>query len=320
MKIALLGTGFGQVHAAVYAERSDVDQVVVFGRTAQKLVGMAEQFAFATTTDLDAILDDPDVDLVDICLPTNLHAEVGVRAMQAAHDILIELPLATNLDDGRRIISVQKDTGRRAFVDMFSRFSAHNQYLRQAVADGRYGPLLAFEVEGHTARLWEGYDLGLETLALDMMHADFDLVTSLLGRPDTVEVAGIDGLGGQGSAAEVVLSYPTALARCTSSSLMPTPYGMHGGYRATFVGAVLEYVVQAGFTGEGPSTLTEHTLEGTRLIELTSTSPYTVMIDHVLACLDGRAENLIEPASALLALELTLDVHQRLNQQRPGAN
>jgi len=36
------------------------------------------------------------------------------------------------------------------------------------------------------------------------------------------------------------------------------------------------------------------------------------MIDHVLACLTGQAGNLIEPASALPALELTLDVHQRL--------
>jgi hypothetical protein len=31
--------------------------------------------------------------------------------------------------------------------------------------------------------LWEGYNLGLQTLALDMMHADFDLVTGLLGPP-----------------------------------------------------------------------------------------------------------------------------------------
>jgi UDP-N-acetylglucosamine 3-dehydrogenase len=38
------------------------------------------------------------------------------------------------------------------------------------------------------------------------------------------------------------------------------------------------------------------------------------MIDHVLACLTGEAENLIEPASAIPALELTLQVHKRLNQ------
>lgn len=37
MKIALLGTGFGQAHAAVYAQRPDVDEVVVFGRTPEKL-------------------------------------------------------------------------------------------------------------------------------------------------------------------------------------------------------------------------------------------------------------------------------------------
>ena len=63
------------------------------------------------------------MDLVDICLPTPFHAEVAVRAMQAGHDVLIELPLAGTLDDARRIIAAQQATGRRAFVDMFSRFS-----------------------------------------------------------------------------------------------------------------------------------------------------------------------------------------------------
>jgi hypothetical protein len=38
------------------------------------------------------------------------------------------------------------------------------------------------------------------------------------------------------------------------------------------------------------------------------------MIDHVLACLAGRADNLIEPDSALAALELTLDIQDRLTQ------
>ena len=46
-----------------------------------------------------------------------------MRAMQAGHDVLIELPLAGTLDDARRIIAAQQATGRRAFVDMFSRFS-----------------------------------------------------------------------------------------------------------------------------------------------------------------------------------------------------
>jgi len=312
MKIALLGTGFGQAHATVYAGRPDVDEVVVFGRTPEKLAAIGGQFGFATTTDLDALIADGSVDLVDICLPTHLHADVAVRAMQAGHDVLIELPLATTLEDAHRIVAAQQATGRQAFVGMFSRFSPANQHLRQAVAEQRYGPLQVLEIEGRTALLWPGYDLGLDTLALDMMHADFDLVTGLLGRPGTVHVAGTGAPGGRGSAAEVVLGYPDAIARCTSSSLMPTPYQMRGGWRATFSGAVLEYAMRAGFTGQGTSSLTEYTADGEHAIDLPATSPYAAMIDHVLACLTGPTGNLIEPASALPALELTLDVHQRL--------
>ena len=165
----------------------------MFGRTPEKLATISDQFGFATSTDLDAVITDPSVDLVDICLPTRLHADIAVRAMQAGKDVLIELPLATTIDDAHRIVAAQQATGRRAFVDMFSRFSPANQHLRQAVADQRYGPLTVLEIEGRTALLWEGYDLTLQTLALDMMHADFDLITSLLGRPDTIHVTGRDG-------------------------------------------------------------------------------------------------------------------------------
>jgi hypothetical protein len=73
--------------------------------------------------------------------------------------------------------------------------------------------------------------------------------------------------------------------------------------------------MRAGFTGQGPASLTEVTADGERPIDLPAADPpCAAMIDHVLACLTGHAGNLIEPASALAALELTLDVHQRLIQ------
>ena len=314
MKIALLGTGFGQVHAAVYAQRTDVDEVVVFGRTPERLAKVGEDFGFATTTDLDAVTSDASIDLIDICLPTRMHAEVAVQAMQAGRDVLIELPLASTVEDAQRIVEVQQASGRRAFVDMFSRFSPANQRLHQAVAEQRYGALKVLETDGRTALLWPGYDLTRQSLALDMMHADFDLISRLLGRPDTMHVASVEGSTGRGSAATVVFAYPNAFARISSSALMPEPYGMRGGWRATFTNAVLEHAISAGFTGQGLATLTEHTAHGEQPIELTATSPYDAMIDHVLACLAGHGDNLIEPASALPALELTLQVHQRLNQ------
>jgi hypothetical protein len=71
------------------------------------------------------------------------------------------------------------------------------------------------EVENRTALLWPGYDLTVNSLALDMMHADFDLITGLLGRPATLHVAGLAGLAGRagrGSAATILFDYPEATA------------------------------------------------------------------------------------------------------------
>ena len=92
-------------------------------------------------------------------------------------------------------------------------------------------------------------------------------------------------------------------------------FGEGGRALAGEPGAVLEYAMRAGFTGQGPATLTEVTPGGEQPINLPDTGPpYAAAIGHTLACLTGDADNLIDPASALPALELTLDVHQRLTQ------
>jgi hypothetical protein len=73
--------------------------VVVFGRTPAKLHAFAEEFGYATTTDLASIYDDPAVDLVDVCLPTPVHAEHVLRALAVSKHVLCELHLATTMDD-----------------------------------------------------------------------------------------------------------------------------------------------------------------------------------------------------------------------------
>ena len=102
----------------------------MFGRTPQKLARIGEQFGFATTT--------------GPCRPAGTFSS--------------SYPLAGTLADAHRIVAAQKETGRRAFVDMFSRFSPADQHLRQAVADQRHGPLQVLEIRTRTALLWEMRD------------------------------------------------------------------------------------------------------------------------------------------------------------------
>ncbi|MEV4872227.1 Gfo/Idh/MocA family protein [Streptomyces syringium] len=140
MKIALLGTNFGQAHAAVYAARDDVE-VVMFGRDADKTAQAAGQFGFAAGTDLDAAFTDPSFDLVDVCLPIALHAPMVLRALEAGKHVLTELPMAGSLEEGRRIMAAAESSDRHVFVDMFERFIPANQALSDALGEGTYGRL-----------------------------------------------------------------------------------------------------------------------------------------------------------------------------------
>jgi predicted dehydrogenase len=233
MKIALLGTGFGQAHAAVYAQR-EVD-VVVFGRAPAKLEEIQERFGLRTATDLDGLYDDPSIDLIDICLPTALHAEHVLRGLAAGKHVLCELPLALTMEDAQRVANAAAASDRQVFVDMYGRFTPSRQPLFAAAADGQYGPLQSLEIESRSALLWPGYELKLDTIVLDMLHGDLDTVVQALGVPESFATAAADGPD-RGSAVNIVLTFRDAIARVSGSALMPNPYGVRGGYRATFCG------------------------------------------------------------------------------------
>ncbi|MER6048124.1 Gfo/Idh/MocA family oxidoreductase [Streptomyces sp. NPDC001793] len=311
MKIALLGTGFGQAHAAVYAARRGEVEVVMFGRNPDKTAEAAGKFGFASSTDMDQAFEG-DFDLVDICLPLPLHAEYVLRALEADKHALVELPLAGTMDDARCVAEAAERSGKQVFVDMFERFIPANRALIDAVRDGTYGRLEQLTLWNRTAHLWPGVSLGLETLPLEAMHSDMDIVTRTLGRPHSIDVATV-ARDGDNAAIEATLRFDGAFARDSVSSLMPMSWGARGGYTATFSDGVLEAVSSVGFDGKPSGTLTAYTADAVRELDLPPADQYTAMIDHVLACLRGETDNEIAPATVLDALQLTLDIDHRIN-------
>jgi predicted dehydrogenase len=311
MKVGLLGTGFGLAHARIYHTHPAVSEVVVFGRTPAKLQAFAEEFGYATTTEVASVYDDPAVDLVDVCLPTSLHAEHVLRALAAGKQVLCELPLAATMADARRIVAAQAASDRQVFVDMFGRFDPATEFLHTAIAQGRYGTLKTLTMELRTALLWEGYQLRLDTMAMDVLHSGLDAIVTALGRPDSVTAVGVAKEAG-GSAAEVLLGYPGAVVGYSASALLPKPYGVRGGYRAVCSEGAIESSWTAGYDGRPTTTLTEYTDQGQREVDLPARDAYTAVIDHVIACCQGRETSRLSPASMLDTLQLTLDVHTAL--------
>ncbi|MGK5632141.1 Gfo/Idh/MocA family protein [Streptomyces sp. URMC 123] len=311
MRIALLGTGFGQAHAAAYAARGDVE-VVMFGRDPEKTARTAGRFGFAPSTDLDTAFADPSFDLVDICLPIPLHAPTALRALEAGKHVLTELPMAATLEEGRELVAAAEASDRHMFVDMFERFIPANQALEDAVRDGTYGRLLELTAWSAVAPLWPGASLGLAALPMEAMHSDLDLITRALGMPREVNVTAV-ARDADAAAVEATFAFDGAIARSSVSSLRPMPWGGRGGYTAAFTDGVLESTSTMGHDGRPTATLTAWTGDGAREVELPQADQYAAMIDHVLAVLRGEADNRITPAGALDALRLTLRVDHQVN-------
>ncbi len=146
-------------------------------------------------SDIDDLLDDEAIDLIDICLPPDLHADIAKRALQAGKHVLIEKPMALTAQDCEEIVAVAKENRRQALVAHVLPFFPEYTYLRNAVSSGEYGKLLG----GHFNRvisdpLWLGKDFWDESKVggplIDLHVHDAHLIRYLFGMPTSVNTRG----------------------------------------------------------------------------------------------------------------------------------
>lgn len=89
------------------------------------------------------VIDDPEVDLVSICTPTDTHVELALSALRAGKHVLVEKPVAIRSVDVERVAEAAARSGRLCMPGMCMRFWPGWDWLREAVRDGRYGRVLS---------------------------------------------------------------------------------------------------------------------------------------------------------------------------------
>jgi predicted dehydrogenase len=92
-------------------------------------------------TDLAALLADPDLDAVLISTPDGLHAEQAIAAARAGKHVLVEKPMATSLDEGRRMVAACREHDVRLGVAYHLRWHAGHRMLRDRVTRGELGEI-----------------------------------------------------------------------------------------------------------------------------------------------------------------------------------
>lgn len=110
--VAVIGCGWaGQRHAEAFRRQGACVRWAIDTQRARAVALAAVDTATRVAVDYHVALHDPEVSVVDICLPHNLHAPVAVAAAQAGKHILCEKPLAASLSEADQMIAAAQDAG-----------------------------------------------------------------------------------------------------------------------------------------------------------------------------------------------------------------
>lgn len=97
------------------------------------------------TTDLDRMLADPDVELVIVCTPNNLHARQATQTAQAGKHILIEKPVALNLEELHQMHAAVKQAGVKTMVSFVLRWNPYLKIAKKLASEDALGRLFMVE-------------------------------------------------------------------------------------------------------------------------------------------------------------------------------
>lgn len=194
IRVGLIGCGFmGGMHAACYSALENLGVKVtavadVRPEYAQKLASGAE--IYATGMEL---IENADVDVVDVCLPTHLHASHAVAAMKAGKHVFVEKPIAFTDGDMALILKTEAETGVKVQVGQVIRQWSEYVWLKKAVVSGEFGAVKHAMFRRLSARpewAWEDWLHDVQKsggVAVDMHVHDVDFVRYILGEPDVVK-------------------------------------------------------------------------------------------------------------------------------------
>lgn len=133
IRVGILGTGsMGSVHARQYARMPDVD-LFVHDRKPDRAEAFSKTFRAQSMDSVEALLRQ--VDIVDVCLPTDLHAEFGHRAIAEGRAVIMEKPMARDLDECVALIEAAERAnvpfGVAQVVRYFPEFAAGHRVVQR---------------------------------------------------------------------------------------------------------------------------------------------------------------------------------------------
>ena len=199
--------------------------------------------------DADSLIAQANVDVIDICLPSYLHADYAVRALKAGRHVLCEKPMALNVADANRMIAASREAGRKLMIAHCIRFWPEYQFLQQTIRNGVWGRLLSLNLQRVGGR---PVGWGFENWFMDPARSggtlydlhihDVDYVNALFGAPQRLIASARQA--SPGSACEIihtVFDYSSGPQVSIQAGWSEVQIPFKAGYEAWFEKGFLRY-------------------------------------------------------------------------------
>src|SRR4051812_10518882 len=113
VRVAIIGLGFGAEFIPIYQAHPDAEMTAICRRNKKELDAAGDKFKVAKRyADYAELLKDPDIDAVHINSPIPDHAEQSVMALNAGKHVACTVPMATSIEDCRRVVAAQRKSGK----------------------------------------------------------------------------------------------------------------------------------------------------------------------------------------------------------------
>jgi len=142
VSFAVVGLGIGQAHVQAIQATPGARLAAVCSTDEETLQKVAERHGVEAYTDYHRLLERADVDVVCVCTPSGLHAEVGIAAALAGKHVLCEKPLDVTLARADALIEACRKAGVWLGAVFQSRFHPLNLAIKAAIDSGRLGRIV----------------------------------------------------------------------------------------------------------------------------------------------------------------------------------
>jgi UDP-N-acetyl-2-amino-2-deoxyglucuronate dehydrogenase len=142
IRIGIIGCGaICRTHADAIKAIEGIELVACSDIIEEKAVKLSEEYNCDYYTDYRELLKNCNVDVIHICTPHYLHAEMAVNSMKAGKHVLVEKPMAISSKDALEMISVAKETGKKLGVCFQNRYNTTSQKIIEVLRSGNTGKI-----------------------------------------------------------------------------------------------------------------------------------------------------------------------------------